>query len=77
MAIEDRANLLPLLELKGWLVVGVNNEHFESKGFEEVLRTLVADGAIQAPEILRIDVYEPGSVHYGDQARVIITRKCV
>ena len=72
---ECIANLLPLLELNGWLVVGVNNEHFESKGFDEVLATLVADGAIQVPEILRIDVYEPGSVHYGDQARVIITRR--
>lgn len=72
---ECIANLLPLLELNGWLVVGVNNEHFESKGFDEVLATLVNDGAIQVPEILRIDVYEPGSVHYGDQARVIITRR--
>jgi len=72
---ECIANLLPLLELNGWLIVGVNNEHFESKGFEDVLASLVADGSIQVPEIRRIDVYEPGSVHYGDQARVIITRK--
>jgi hypothetical protein len=38
------------------------------------LESLVALGAIAEPEILRIDVYEPGSVHYGDQARVIVTR---
>jgi predicted TPR repeat methyltransferase len=74
---ECLGNLLPLVEDNGWLVVGVNNEHFESRGFNVVLNTLVADGAIQVPEILHIDVYEPGSVHYGDQARVIITRKCV
>ncbi len=72
---ECIVNLLPLLEGNGWLVVGVNNEHYEGKGFDQVLATLVADGLIQVPEILRIDVYEPGSVHYGDQARVIITRK--
>lgn len=72
---ECLTNLLPLVEDNGWLVVGVNNEHYESKGFEDVLTSLVADGAIQVPEILRIDVYEPGSVHYGDQARVIITRR--
>jgi len=71
---ECLRNLLPLLANDGWLVVGVNNEHFESKGFAGELDSLVALGAIQTPEIMRIDVYEPGSVHYGDQARVIITR---
>ena len=71
---ECLRNLLPLLAHDGWLVVGVNNEHFESKGFAGELDSLVALGAIQTPEILRIDVYEPGSVHYGDQARVIVTR---
>ena len=71
---ECLRNLLPLLAHDGWLVVGVNNEHFESKGFAGELDSLAALGAIQTPEILRIDVYEPGSVHYGDQARVIVTR---
>ena len=71
---ECLRNLLPLLAHDGWLVVGVNNEHFESKGFAGELESLVALGAIQTPEILRIDVYEPGSMHYGDQARVIVTR---
>lgn len=71
---ECLRNLLPLLAHNGWLVVGVNNEHFEGKGFAEELNSLVAIGAIEPPEIRRIDVYEPSSVHYGDQARVIITR---
>ena len=72
---ECIANLLPLLEHNGWLVIGVNNEHFESRGFEQELASLVDLGLIQSPEILRIDVYEPGSVHHGAQARVIITRR--
>lgn len=71
---ECLRNLLPLLAHDGWLVVGVNNEHFEAKGFAGELDALVSIGAITQPEILRIDVYEPGSVHYGDQARVIVTR---
>ena len=71
---ECLRNLLPLLAHDGWLVVGVNNEHFENKGFAEELESLVSIGAITQPDILRIDVYEPGSVHYGDQARVIVTR---
>ncbi len=72
---ESLRNLLPLLEDGGWLVVGVNNEHFESKGFASELESLVALAGIERPEIMRIDVYEPGSVHYGDQARVIVTRR--
>ena len=71
---ECLRNLLPLLTNNGWLVVGVNNEHFEAKAFAAQLDSLVLLGEITEPEILRIDVYEPGSVHYGDQARVIVTR---
>ena len=71
---ESLHHLLPLLANKGWLVVGVNNEHFENKGFAAVLDSLVALGAIEPPQIMQIDVYEPGSMHFGDQARVIITR---
>jgi len=71
---ECLRNLLPLLANNGWLVVGVNNEHFEGKNFEGELASLVEKGAIAEPQILRIDVYEPGSVHYGDQARVLVTR---
>lgn len=71
---ECLRNLLPLLAHNGWLVVGVNNEHFEAQGFTGELDALVALGAIESPEIVNIDVYEPGSVHFGDQARVIITR---
>ena len=71
---ECLRNLLPLLAHNGWLVVGVNNEHFEGTGFAGELAALEAIGAIEAPQILRIDVYEPASVHYGDQARVIVTR---
>lgn len=71
---ECLRNLLPLLAHNGWLVVGVNNEHFGTQGFTGELDALVALGAIESPEIVNIDVYEPGSVHFGDQARVIITR---
>lgn len=71
---ECLRNLLPLLVDKGWLVIGVNNEHFESKGFSGELDSLVNQRMIQSPEIIYIDVYEPGSLHFGDQARVIITR---
>lgn len=71
---ESLRNLLPLLAHNGWLVVGVNNEHFEVRDFAGELDALVAIGAIEAPQILRIEVYGPGSVHFGDQARVIITR---
>ena len=71
---ECLRNILPLLAHNGWLIVGVNNEHYEARDFGAELDALVSIGAIESPQILRIDVYEPGSIHYGDQARVIVTR---
>jgi predicted TPR repeat methyltransferase len=72
---EPLRHLLGLLAHEGWLVIGVNNEHFEAKGFAMQLADLVAQGLITEPNILAIDVYEPTSVHFGDKARVIIARR--
>ena len=74
---ESLPHLLTLLADNAWLVIGVNNEHFEAKGFGAKLAELVSQGLITPPNILAIDVYEPGSVHFGDQARVIIARRVV
>lgn len=67
---EAIGNLLPLLRTGGYFVIGANAEHFAAKDFEGFLAGLVAEGAITAPEYQRIDVYEPGSPHYGDQSVV-------
>ena len=47
---ESLRNLLPLLIHNGWLVVGVNNEHFENRDFTAA-DALVAIGAIEPPQI--------------------------
>ena len=69
---ESLENLIALVRSGGWIVIGVNNEHFLARGFEEKLAGLAKDGIITEPKSERIDVYEEGSVHRGDQARVLI-----
>ncbi|MDP1711766.1 MAG: class I SAM-dependent methyltransferase [Candidatus Nanopelagicaceae bacterium] len=69
---EAIENLIALVRHGGWLVIGVNNEHFIARGFDGYLAKLAAEGVISAPTIVRVDVYEEGSVHRGDQARILI-----
>lgn len=73
---EAIENLIELVRPGGWLVIGVNNEHFVARGFDGYLAQLTAEAVISEPIILRVDVYEEGSAHRGDQARILIfTRK--
>lgn len=73
---EAIENLIELVRPGGWLVIGVNNEHFIARGFDGYLAQLTAEAVISEPIILRVDVYEEGSAHRGDQARILIfTRK--
>lgn len=65
-------NLVHLVRPGGWLVVGVNNEHFVAQGFESVIVSYVDNGLITMPKIERVDIYEEGSSHRGDQARVLV-----
>jgi SAM-dependent methyltransferase len=67
-------NVLALVRPAGWIVIGVNNEHFVGKDFQAELDSLANAKQITAPEILKIDVYEKGSPHFGDQARVILAQ---
>lgn len=65
-------NILALIRPNGWCVIGVNNEHYVANGFEEKLAELTDSGSISNPEIRMIDVYDEGSPHRGDQARVLL-----
>ena len=71
---DSLKNVLALVRPAGWIVIGVNNEHFEGKDFQSELDSLAAHKRITTPEILRIDVYEKDSPHFGDQARVILAQ---
>lgn len=67
---EAIRNLLPLVRPGGQFLIGANAEHFAAKGFDTVLAGLVAEQLITEPTYQRIDVYEQGSPHYGDQSVV-------
>ena len=60
--------LFPLIRAGGWFVIGINAEHFESRGFAELLANATLSGDITAPGFHKIQVYEEGSPHFGDQA---------
>ena len=60
--------LLSLVRVGGWFVLGINAEHFDSRGFAEVLSNANLGGEITAPVFHKIQVYEESSQHYGDQA---------
>ncbi|MBI3429994.1 MAG: class I SAM-dependent methyltransferase [Actinobacteria bacterium] len=68
-------NLIPLVRQGGWIVIGVNNEHFVARGFEDKLKELVTEAIISDLRVKRINVYEEGSDHRGDQARVLIFKR--
>lgn len=68
-------NLIALVRPNGWCVIGVNNEHFEAREFDKKLNQLIETNQIADLQIVRIQVYEPGSDHYGDQARVLVFRR--
>ena len=72
---EALDNLIKLVRPNGWCVIGVNNEHFEAREFDKKLNKLIETNQIADLQILRIQVYEPGSDHYGDQARVLVFRR--
>lgn len=69
-------NLIHLVRRDGWFVIGVNNEHFLARRFEREIADYVDRGLITMPRVERIDVYEDGSPHCGDQARVLIFSRC-
>ena len=72
---EALDNLINLVRPNGWCVIGVNNEHFAAREFDKKLNKLIESNQIADLQILKIQVYEPGSDHYGDQARVLVFRR--
>ena len=72
---EALSNIVPLARPGGHFVIGANAEHFEMKQFDRHLQQLVDGGAISAPTYERIQVYEVGSPHFGDQAVVSLFQR--
>lgn len=72
---EAILNLLPLVKVNGYFVIGANNEHFEAKHFKAFIESLHGAEKISTPVFQKIQVYEEGSPHYGDRSVVTIFNK--
>lgn len=72
---ETFLRLFELVARGGWFVVGINSEHYQARGFAEVIQTAVASEVISKPVIHEVDVYAPGSPHHGDRAKVCIFQR--
>ena len=72
---ETFLRLISLIRIGGWFVVGINAEHFKVQGFAKTIQSAVHSGIITQPVIRVIDVYEPGSPHYGDKANTCIFQR--
>lgn len=55
--------------------IGINAEHFQSRGFAECLRDEVESGRIRNLDPRIVEMYRPDSDHAGDQAVVAIFRR--
>jgi hypothetical protein len=51
-------------------VVGINKEHFGTKGFQSSLQLAQDSGQIGRPTFTEVQIYDEGSPHYGDLATV-------
>lgn len=60
--------LINLVRKNGWLLIGINAEHFEGRGFADAFAKLVTEREITEPIFQKIDVYERESPHFGDQS---------
>jgi SAM-dependent methyltransferase len=63
-------NVLSALRPGGLMVVGINKEHFGTKGFQSSLQLAQDSGQISPPAFTEVQIYDEGSPHYGDLALV-------
>ena len=67
--------LFNLVRVSGWFVIGINAEHFKSRGFADTIQRATLSGVISEPKVHVVDVYEPGSPHFGDRANICIFQR--
>ena len=74
---EAVAELIRITRSGGLLCLGVNEEHFEARGFDEMFRTHAAAGRIEAPSFERISMYDAAVAdheHVTETALVALAR---
>ena len=63
-------NVMSALRPGGLMVVGINKEHFGTKGFQSALQLAQDSEQISPPMFTEVQIYDEGSPHYGDLAIV-------
>lgn len=69
---EIITKLIPIVRLGGWFVIGVNSQHFVARKFQTTLTELQSNELISAPVAHEIQIYDEGSEHFGDIAKVLV-----
>lgn len=72
---ETLLRMLTHVRASGWFVIGINAEHYKAHGFAETIHRAIFAEIISKPEVHVVDVYEPGSPHYGDKANICIFQR--
>lgn len=75
LGAETLLRLINLVDIDGWFVIGINAEHFKTRGFAETINQATFSGIVSEPEVHVVDVYEAGSPHFGDKANICIYQR--
>jgi predicted TPR repeat methyltransferase len=75
LGAETFISLIALVRFNGWLVIGINAEHFLSQGFGSALQNAQDQGLTTHAQFHNVQIYGPKSAHYGDLATIAIFQR--
>ena len=75
LGAETFISLIALVRVNGWLVIGINAEHFLSQGFGSALQNAQDQGLTTHAQFHNVQIYGPKSPHYGDLATIAIFQR--
>ena len=75
LGAETFVSLIALVRFNGWLVIGINAEHFLSQGFGSALQNAQDQGLTTHAQFHNVQIYGPKSAHYGDLATIAIFQR--
>jgi predicted TPR repeat methyltransferase len=75
LGAETFISLIALVRFNGWLVIGINAEHFLSQGFRSALQNAQDQGLTTHAQFHNVQIYGPKSAHYGDLATIAIFQR--
>lgn len=75
LGVDTFTSLFALVRVNGWLVIGINAEHFLSQGFGTALQNAQDQGLITHAQFHNVQIYGPKSPHFGDLATIAIFQR--